>query len=118
MRRKNRGRNSRDGKRKRTAPHIEHSGKIKVGNIEIGGQNKVIIQSMTTTKTSNINETITISNTIHLKLFNVLKNFIASYLFITFLPVIFGAEIVMFSFAIYQAVMVIVGVVICSKNYC
>ena len=50
--------------------------------------------------------------------FNVLKNFIASYLFITFLPVIFGAEIVMFSFAIYQAVMVIVGVVICSKNYC
>lgn len=31
---------------------------IKVGNIVIGGQNKVIIQSMTTTKTSNISATI------------------------------------------------------------
>ncbi len=31
---------------------------IMVGNIQIGGQNKVIIQSMTTTKTENINETV------------------------------------------------------------
>lgn len=31
---------------------------IKVGNLQIGGQNKVIIQSMTNTKTKNIEETV------------------------------------------------------------
>ena len=36
---------------------------IKVGNIQIGQQNKVIIQSMTNTKTSDINKTIKINLT-------------------------------------------------------
>ena len=31
---------------------------IKVGNVQIGGQNKVVIQSMTNTKTKNIKETV------------------------------------------------------------
>lgn len=31
---------------------------IKVGNVQIGGQNKVVIQSMTNTKTKDIKETV------------------------------------------------------------
>ena len=31
---------------------------IYVGNVQIGGQNKVVIQSMCNTKTKNINETV------------------------------------------------------------
>ena len=48
--------------------------------------------------------------------FNVLKNLVISYAFITFLPALFGTEIIMFSFAIYQAVMVFIGIVICKKH--
>ena len=36
----------------------EKTKKIKVGKIQIGGQNKVIIQSMTNTKTKDIKSTI------------------------------------------------------------
>ena len=31
---------------------------VKVGNVQIGGHNKVIIQSMTNTKTHNVEETV------------------------------------------------------------
>ena len=32
--------------------------KIMVGNVQIGGQNKVVIQSMCNTKTKNVEETV------------------------------------------------------------
>ena len=36
----------------------ENTRKIMVGNVQIGGQNRVVIQSMCNTKTKNIEETI------------------------------------------------------------
>ena len=45
-------------------------------------------------------------------LFNILKNLVINYLFISFLPVALGKEIIMFSYAIYQAVAVMIGVII------
>lgn len=38
--------------------HREKTKKVTINNIQIGGNNQVIIQSMTNTKTSNINETL------------------------------------------------------------
>ena len=32
--------------------------KVKVGNITIGGNNNIVIQSMTNTKTSNVRQTV------------------------------------------------------------
>lgn len=49
--------------------------------------------------------------------FNILKNLVINYLFISFLPIVLGKEIIMFSFAIYQAVVVMIGVIIlCSRK--
>ncbi|AKU80122.1 4-hydroxy-3-methylbut-2-en-1-yl diphosphate synthase [Spiroplasma turonicum] len=39
--------------------------KVMVGNVQIGGNNKVVIQSMTTSKTHNINETLKQINELH-----------------------------------------------------
>ena len=44
--------------------------------------------------------------------FNILKNIVLNYLFISFLPVFFGKEIIMFSFAIYQGSVIFVGLII------
>ena len=38
--------------------HRKDTRKIKVGNVEIGGEDKVIIQSMCNTKTKNVEETV------------------------------------------------------------
>ena len=44
----------------------ENTRKIKVGNVQIGGQNKVIIQSMCNTKTKDVKSTVNqILNTIN-----------------------------------------------------
>ena len=50
---------------------------IKVGNVLIGGNNKVIIQSMTNTKTKNVSDTVNQIN----KLICPIKRLISIFIF-------------------------------------